>query len=80
MTTQDIKEWLKPIVRNAAAKELKEEPKDVIIRRSDMTVVRGVTTEPVHKVWARVILAKSSYEVIVNVGGDGSYGSFRVVG
>ncbi len=80
MVNQDILEWLRLILRKAAAAEFREEPKDVVIRRSNMTAVKGATSKPVHNVWARVILARASYEVLVNVGEDGSYGGFRVVG
>ena len=80
MASQDIKEWLKTIVWKAAADAFKEEPQDVIIRRSDMTVSAGVQSKPIYRVWAQVKLPKCNYEVLVNVAEDGSYSSFRLVG
>ncbi len=80
MPNQDIKEWLKTIVWKAAAESLREEPKDVIIRRSDIKALTGARFKPTHEVWARVELAKTSYEVLVNVEEDGSYSGFRIVG
>lgn len=80
MANQNIMDWLKTIVRKAAAESLKEEPMDVIIRRSDMTVSAGVQSKPIYKVWAQVKLPKCNYEVLVNVAEDGSYSSFRLVG
>jgi hypothetical protein len=80
MASQDIKEWLKTIVWKAAAASFKEEPEDVIIRRSDIAALSGAHFKPTHEVWARVILAKVSYEVLVNVEEDGSYSGFRIVG
>ncbi len=80
MANEDIKEWLKTIVWKAAAEAFKEEPQDVIIRRSDIAALSGTHFKPTHEVWARVVLAKVSYEVLVNVEEDGSYRGFRVVG
>ena len=79
MAKQDAKEWLKSVVRKAAKESLGEEPEDVLIHESHMTVVMGGPFKPTHKVWARVIMAEHSHEIFLNAAADGSYDDFKIL-
>ena len=80
MTNQDTTGWLREVIKTAARKELKQEPRSVAIRRIETKTLKSAVPKPAYKVWANVKLGKSSYEVILNIGEDGSYGGFRVIG
>ena len=79
MADQDTREWLKPVVKKAVAESLGEEPKDMLIRRSNVTVVMGAPYKPTYKVWARVTMAEHSYEIFLNAAVDGSYSGFKIL-
>ena len=80
MTNHDSTGWLYEVIKKAARKELKREPKSVAIRRIETKTLTSAIPKPAYKVWANVKLGKSSYEIILNIGEDGSYGGFRVIG
>ena len=79
MANERGNEWLRPVVRKAVAESLGEEPKDVFIHKSNITVVMGVPFKATYKVWARVTMAEHSYEVFLDAAIDGSYSGFRIV-
>ena len=79
MGNQDAREWLKPIVKKAAAESLGEEPEEVIIHESNITVVIGAPFKPTYKVWARVIMRERSHDVFLNAAIDGNYSDFKIL-
>jgi hypothetical protein len=79
MADERDSEWLRPVVKKAVADALGEEPKEVFIQESNITVVIGAPFKPTYKVWARVVMAERTHCVFLNVGVEGSYSNFKIL-
>ena len=79
MANQSLTQWLQSVVTKAATDCLGQEPNEVIVRRSRLSLASGAKDKPTHKVRAWVQAGDRSYEVSVNVTDDGNYERFRVV-
>jgi hypothetical protein len=79
MANQSLTQWLQSVVTKATTDHLGQEPSEVIVRRSRLSLASGAKDKPTHKVRAWVQTGDRSYEVSVNVTDDGNYERFRIV-